>query len=139
MFVFKVRPGRHVNNFGMGGGGRYRTNVWDYAGVSGFRQGRADDLEMHPTVKPVAMVEDAIKDCSRRGDLVLDVFAGSGTTLIAAERSKRRARILEIDPRYCDVIISRFRKSSRGEAYLSPEHTTFDQVAATRRGRGVEA
>jgi hypothetical protein len=86
VFVFKSGSGPHINNFGLGEGGRYRTNVWDYAGANTFRRGRAEDLALHPTVKPVTLVMDAIKDCSRRAGIVLDPFGGSGTTLIAAER-----------------------------------------------------
>ena len=90
VFVFKKGTGPHINNFGLGEHGRCRTNVWDYAGVNSLRAGRLEDLRMHPTVKPVAMVADAIKDCSKRGGIVLDSFAGSGTTVIAAEKTGRR-------------------------------------------------
>jgi DNA modification methylase len=86
VFAFKVGTAAHTNTFGLGDSGRYRTNVWDYAGVNTLRAGRSEDLAMHPTVKPVALVAEAIKDCSRRGEIVLDPFGGSGTTLIAAER-----------------------------------------------------
>lgn len=108
VFVFKKGEAPHINNVKLGSGGRYRTNVWDYAGVNSF-SGR-DDLEMHPTVKPVALVADAIRDCSKRGGLVLDPFGGSGTTLIAAERTKRRARLIELDPHYCDTTVRRWQK-----------------------------
>ena len=89
--------------------GRMRTNVWDYRGVNSFGRDRDELLAAHPTVKPVALVADAIKDCSKRGDLVLDPFGGSGTTLLAAERAKRRAALIEIDPRYVDTIIRRWQ------------------------------
>ena len=92
IFVFKVGTAPHINTFGLGETGRYRTNVWDYAGVNTFRAGRLEELELHPTVKPVDLVSDAIKDCSRRSGIVLDPFGGSGTTLIAAQKSGRRAR-----------------------------------------------
>ncbi|MBX3582909.1 MAG: ParB N-terminal domain-containing protein [Rhizobiaceae bacterium] len=108
IFVFKVGRARHINNFGLGEKGRYRTNVWDYPGVNAFGKGRDDALGMHPTVKNCAMVCDAIKDVSRRGEIVLDGFGGSGTTLIAAQKTGRRARLLELDPLYCDVICRRF-------------------------------
>ena len=85
VYAFKHGDAPHVNNFGLGGKGRYRTNVWKYDGVSGFSLGREEALAAHPTVKPVAMVADAIKDCSHRNDIILDPFGGSGTTLIAAE------------------------------------------------------
>src|SRR5262245_10827707 len=98
IFAFRVGSAPHLNTFGLGDTGRYRTNVWDYPGVNSFRAGRLEDLALHPTVKPVPLVADAIKDCSRRGDLVLDPFGGSGTTLIAAPKSGRRARLIEYDP-----------------------------------------
>jgi DNA modification methylase len=107
VFVFKVGTARHVNTFGLGETGRYRTNVWEYAGVNTFREGRLDDLELHPTVKPVGLVADAIKDCSRRGAIVFDPFGGSGTTMVAAQKSGRLARLIEYDPAYCDVILRR--------------------------------
>ena len=107
VFVFKVGNAGHTNTFGLGDGGRYRTNVWDYPGVN---SGRRDDLAMHPTVKPVALVAEAIKDCSKRGEIVLDPFAGSGTTLMAAQKTGRLARLIECDPLYCDTIIRRFEE-----------------------------
>ncbi len=110
VFVWKVRPGRHINSFCLGDTGRYRTNVWDYPGVNSFGASRDADLAMHPTVKPVALIGDAIRDCSKRGDIVLDVFAGSGSTLIAAEEAGRKARLIEYDPAYCDTIIARWEK-----------------------------
>jgi DNA modification methylase len=108
IFVFKHGTAPHTNTFGLGDTGRYRTNVWDHAGISSIGAGRHEELAMHPTVKPVALVADAIRDCSRRGELVLDCFAGSGTTLIAAEKTGRKARIIEYDPVYCDTIIRRW-------------------------------
>jgi DNA modification methylase len=108
IFVFKHGDAAHINSFGLGEGGRYRTNVWDYPGISSRSAQRDDALSMHPTVKPVALVADALRDCSRRGDIVLDPVAGSGTTLIAAQQTGRIARIIEYDPLYCDTIIRRF-------------------------------
>jgi len=108
VFVYKVGSAPHVNTFGLGEGGRYRTNVWDYAGISSLSATRRDDLAMHPTVKPVALVADAIRDCSARGALVLDGFGGSGSTLIAAETCGRAARLIEYDPHYCDTIVRRW-------------------------------
>lgn len=110
VFVWKVRAGQHVNSFGLGDTGRYRTNVWDYAGVNTFRAGRDEELTLHPTVKPVALVGDAIRDCSTRGDVILDMFGGSGGTLIAADQAGRQARLIEYDPSYCDVIVARWQK-----------------------------
>ena len=108
-FVWKVGTATHTNNFGLGDTGRYRTNFWDYAGISSISATRQAELEMHPTVKTVALVADAIRDCSRRGDIVLDGFGGSGTTLIAAEKTGRTARLIEYDPSYCDTILRRYR------------------------------
>lgn len=108
VFVFKVGTEPHLNTFGLGEGGRYRTNVWDYAGISSMSKTRQEELAMHPTVKPVTLVADAILDVTKRGALVLDPFGGSGTTLIAAEKTGRVARLIEFDPLYCDVIVRRF-------------------------------
>ncbi len=93
VFVWKSGAAAHINNFELGQHGRNRTNVWDYAGISSLRSGRLEELTMHPTVKPVALVADAIKDCSRRGGLVLDPFCGSGTILVAAERTGRKLAV----------------------------------------------
>ena len=112
IFVWQNGKGPHTNNIELGRHGRTRSNVWTYAGVNTFKRARMDELAMHPTVKPVALVSDAIKDCSSRGDLILDPFAGSGTILIAAERTGRRARALEIDPHYVDVAIRRWQNYS---------------------------
>ncbi|NJN35767.1 MAG: site-specific DNA-methyltransferase [Nitrospiraceae bacterium] len=120
VFVWKVRSGKHINSFGLGDTGRYRTNVWDYAGVNSFGASRDADLAMHPTVKPVALIGDAIRDCSRRGNIVLDMFGGSGSTLIAAEESGRKARLIEYDPSYCDVIVARWEKLTGKTAVRQP-------------------
>jgi DNA modification methylase len=108
VFVYRVGMAPHLNMVELGKHGRNRTNVWDYASVSSIRGGLREDLNLHPTVKPVGLVADAIKDVTRHGDLVMDVFLGSGTTLLAAERTGRRFRGLEIDPRYVDVAIERW-------------------------------
>ena len=105
--IFRVGAEAHLNNIELGRHGRSRSNVWHYAGINTFRAGRMDELQSHPTVKPVALVADAMRDCSRRGDIVLDLFAGSGTTLLAAERVGRRAYTLEIEPRFIDVAVTR--------------------------------
>ena len=110
IFVFKNGTAPHINTFELGQTGRYRTNVWEYPGINSFSSDRLSALEMHPTVKPVALVADAIKDCSKRRSIVLDPFGGSGTTLIAAEETGRRARLLELDPIYCDTIIRRWQR-----------------------------
>jgi DNA modification methylase len=108
IFAFKNGPGPHINSFELGQHGRYRTNVWEYRGVNSFKSGRLDELALHPTVKPVAMIADAIKDVSHRGGIVLDLFGGSGSTLIAAHKTGRRARLCELDPVYCDRVLQRW-------------------------------
>src|ERR1700681_548656 len=131
VFVWKSGTTPHLNNFELGQHGRNRTNVWDYAGVNSFRSERMDELQMHPTVKPVALVADAIKDCSKQGDIVLDPFCGSGTILVAAERTGRKARALEIDPAYVDVAIRRWEQLTGKSATLSTGGT-FEQISEQR-------
>ena len=104
--VFKVGHGLHTNTFGLGQTGRYRTNVWDYPGVS-IGSDRAEALAMHPTVKPTALVADATKDVTKRGQPVLNPFAGSGTTPIAGEICGRSTCVIEYDALYCDTIVRR--------------------------------
>jgi DNA modification methylase len=133
VFVFKVGGGPHTNTFELGNSGRYRTNVWDYAGVNTLRRGRMEDLAMHPTVKPVALVADAIRDCSRRSEIVLDPFGGSGTTLIAAEKTGRQARLVEFDPTYCDQTLRRFEQLTGKRARLAATGQNFEDVAEARR------
>jgi DNA modification methylase len=132
VFVFKVGSAAHINTFGLGDTGRYRTNVWDYAGVNTLRADRMEELAMHPTVKPVALVADAIKDCSRRGEIVLDPFAGSGTTMVAADKTGRRARLIEFDPAYCDRIVRRFEQVTGKQARLAATGRSFEEVAEER-------
>lgn len=132
VFVFKSGTAPHINNVELGKHGRYRTNVWSYAGANAFSATRDDDLAMHPTVKPVALVADAILDCSKRKGLVLDAFGGSGTTLVAAERTGRRGAAIEIDPHYCDVIIRRLEKVAGLTARLEATGATFDEIAGER-------
>jgi DNA modification methylase len=110
ILVWKNGRGKHTNNVQLGKHGRNRTNVRTYAGANSFSSDRLTDLAMHPTVKPVALVADAILDCSKRDDLVLDSFGGSGTTLIACERTNRKARLIEIDPLFCDQTVRRWQK-----------------------------
>ncbi|MGE9010663.1 site-specific DNA-methyltransferase [Leptospira interrogans] len=132
VFVYKVGTAPHVNTVELGKNGRYRTNVWDYAGVNTFRSGRDAELEMHPTVKPTALVIDAIKDCSRRGDIVLDAFSGSGTTIMAAHKSRRRARVIELDPLYVDVAIRRWQAYTGQQATMAITGETFAEVEQRR-------
>jgi DNA modification methylase len=108
IFVYRVGTAPHLNMVDLGKHGRNRTNVWDYASVNSMRGSRQEDLTLHPTVKPTGLVADALQDVTRRGDLVLDLFLGSGTTLLAAERTGRRFRGLDIDPAYVDVAIERW-------------------------------
>jgi hypothetical protein len=139
VFVFKVGTAGHVNSFGLGDTGRYRTNVWDYPGISSMGGGRQEALAMHPTVKPTALVADAIRDCSKRGDTVLDCFAGSGATLIAAQSCGREARLIEYDPSYCDTIVRRFERVSGKMGILVATGAVFEDVAAERLGAVAEA
>lgn len=136
IFVYKKGSAAHTNSFGLGDTGRYRTNVWDYAGISSMSATRGNELEMHPTVKPVAMIEDAIKDCSRRRELILDIFGGSGSTLIAAERTGRRARLIEYEPQYCDTIIERWQRLTGEQAILERNGCLFDDLEAANSDYG---
>ena len=130
--IFKHGRGRHVNNVQLGRLGRYRSNVWQYPGASGFSASRAKDLEDHPTVKPVRLVADAIRDATKPGDLVLDPFGGAGTTLLAADQVGRRAALLEIEPRYVDVTLRRYREQTGVEPLLMPCRTPFSTIRQTR-------
>lgn len=134
IFVFKQGTAEHTNSFGLGETGRYRTNVWDYAGISSISGSRSEELAMHPTVKPVALIADAIRDCSRRGEVVLDCFGGSGSTLIAAEKTGRSARLIEYDPLYCDTIIRRWEKLTGKRAALAVTKDCFEDVGEQRLG-----
>ena len=116
VFAFKKGTAPHINSFELGQHGRYRTNVWQYRGVNTLKSGRMDELALHPTVKPVQMIADAIKDCSGCGDIVLDLFGGSGSTLIAAHKTGRRGYLCEYDPVYCDRIIARWENFAKDEA-----------------------
>src|SRR5262249_42527436 len=96
--VFKVGTAAHINNVALRRYGRHRANVWDYVSQNALNGTSKSKLALHPTVKPVAMIADAIRDCSNRGGVILDPFGGAGTTLVAAERTGRRARVIELDP-----------------------------------------
>lgn len=132
VLVFKNGAAAHVNNVELGKRGRNRTNVWRYPGVNTFRRGRLADLEAHPTVKPVAMVADAILDCSRIGDVVLDPFAGSGTILLACERTQRRAAAVELNPAYVDAALRRFEQRTGIIAIHASSGLSFSALAAAR-------
>jgi len=118
IFAFKKGNAPHISSFELGQHGRYRTNVWEYRGVNTLKADRQSELALHPTVKPVAMIADAIKDVSRRNGVVLDLFGGSGSTLIAAHKTGRRARLCELDPVYCDRIIRRWEAYAKDDAEL---------------------
>jgi DNA modification methylase len=145
IFAFKVGDAPHLNSFELGQHGRYRTNVWEYRGVNTMKAGRMAELALHPTVKPVAMIADAIKDVSKRGGIVLDLFGGSGSTLIAAHKTGRRARLCELDPVYCDRILSRWEAFAKDEAVLvaqsvaSSTRTTADDENGVVGGLPVQA
>jgi DNA modification methylase len=124
--VFKSGTGPHINNFKLGAQGRYRTNVLDYPSVNSLDPARRGDLELHPTVKPIALIADLIRDCSRRNGIILDPFGGSGTTVLAAERIGRTARVVELDPLYVDVAIRRWQKITG----LSARHTKTGRAFA---------
>ena len=130
VFVFKHGKDPHRNNIQLGKFGRYRTNVWNYAGANSFSRSTDEGnlLELHPTVKPVALVADAIMDCTARGEIVLDPFLGSGTTVIAAERTGRICYGLEIDPAYVDIIIRRWQAFTGKVAVHAASGRKFDDL-----------
>jgi DNA modification methylase len=140
VFVFKAGPDAHRNNVQLGRYGRNRSNVWAYASGPGF--GRPGDegrlAALHPTVKPVAMVADAILDSTRRGDIVLDPFLGSGATVMASERTGRRCYGLELDPLYCDVIVRRWQAYTGSRARHASTGASFDEIAASRATAAAE-
>lgn len=137
IFVFKQGTAAHTNTFGLGETGRHRSNVWDYAGISSISPTRSEELARHPTSKPVTLVADAIRDCSRRGQIVLDGFGGAGSTLIAAEKTGRRARLIEYDELYTDTIVTRWEKLTGKRAVHAETGLTFEETAE-RRGNVAE-
>lgn len=128
VFVFKNGTAAHINNIELGKHGRYRTNVWDYPGVNSFKTSKSDTLALHPTVKPINLVADAILDCSKPHGLILDPFGGSGTTLLAAEKTDRNAALIEIDPHYCDVTLRRFQERTG----IEPIHLQTQEAFSAR-------
>lgn len=134
VFVFKSGTAPHTNNVELGRNGRHRTNVWTYPGASNFGRGTDEGnlLALHPTPKPVQLVADAILDCSRRREIILDPFLGSGSTLVAAERTGRRCFGLELDPLYVDTIIRRWERHTGDQARLEGDGRTFAHVVAER-------
>ena len=131
VYVFKKGSAPHINNFELGQHGRYRTNVWTYPGAATFKGQKL--LALHPTVKPVGMIADAIRDCSHRQGLILDPFAGSGTILLAAERTGRYARAIELDPGYVDVAINRWQRVTGNRAVLAATGQSWDEVRELRQ------
>jgi DNA modification methylase len=132
VFVFKNGEAPHINNVQLGKYGRNRSNAWHYPGINNFGRGTEEGnlLAMHPTVKPVALVADAILDCSNRGDIVLDAFLGSGSTLIACERTGRRCYGIEIDPLYVDTAIRRWQKYTGAFAIRASDGRAFNECVA---------
>jgi hypothetical protein len=139
VFVYKKGTASHLNTFELGQHGRTRSNVWTYPGANSFRAGRMDELKMHPTVKPVALIADAMRDCSQRGSIILDAFAGSGTTIMAAEQIGRRAFCMEIDPLYVDAAVRRWQHATGKDAILESNGQTFDDLRAQTRPDVVAA
>jgi DNA modification methylase len=132
VFVFKKGTAPHINNIKLGRFGRNRTNVWNYPGQNAFNGSAKSKLSLHPTAKPVALVADAIRDCSHRNGIVLDPFAGVGSTVIAAEKTGRKARLIEFDPRYVDAIVKRWETLTGGRAV---KVEAGDLKAEAERGR----
>jgi len=135
ILVYKKGSAPHINNVQLGKHGRNRSNVWAYAGLSAFGANREADLSAHPTVKPLAMVADAILDVTRRGDLVLDAFTGSGTTLLAAQKTGRAGCGIELDPHYVDQALTRLQETFGLTARHMETNQTFKEVAAHRRAK----
>jgi DNA modification methylase len=133
--LFKLGDAAHTNAVELGKYGRNRSNVWTYPGANTFRKGRMADLAAHPTVKPVAMVADAIRDCTLPGEIVLDTFLGSGTTLLAAEKVGRRCMGIEIEPKFVDVAIRRWQDFTGLDAICAVTGRTFDEIAADLSGK----
>lgn len=125
------KPGNHKNNVQLGKLGRDRSNVWHVPGAGTRGSDASEMLAHHPTPKPVQMLADAILDVTDRHDIVLDPFGGSGSTLIACERTERRARLIELDPLYCDLIIRRWQDETSQPA-LHVDGDSFEAVAARR-------
>jgi DNA modification methylase len=126
VFVFRHGRQAHRNNVQLGRFGRNRTNVWNYPGANSFKNGRKSDLDLHPTVKPIAMVADAILDSTNLDDVVLDPFLGSGTTLLAAQRTSRRCYGVELDPLYVDTAIMRWGRLTQQQARLTSGQSFAD-------------
>jgi DNA modification methylase len=134
IFVFKMGVAPHINNIELGRFGRNRTNVWDYPGQNVFNGTAKSKLSLHPTVKPVALVADAIRDCSYRNGVILDPFGGVGATVIAAEKTGRRARVIELDPRYVDATVKRWETLTDGRAVKADAEASISESGLQTRG-----
>lgn len=130
--LYKKGTISHVNNIELGKNGRWRSNVWTYPGATSLKSDSRNGLEFHPTVKPVAMLEDALLDITSRGDVVLDPLIGSGSTMVAAERSGRVCYGIELDPRYVDLTIRRFKEQFGIESIHEATGHAFDALPSTR-------
>jgi DNA modification methylase len=137
--VLRVPGAPHRNNVELGRNGRHRTNLWSQAGANVFGPMRDEALAMHPTVKPVGLIMDAIKDCTQRADIILDSFGGSGSTLIAAQKVGRTARIIEIDPVYVETILNRYQRVFGVEAVHEETGLSFTEVVTQRASAGTES
>jgi DNA modification methylase len=131
--LFKKGNSSHINNVALGKHGRWRSNVWTYPGASSLGSDARRGLQDHPTVKPVAMLEDAMLDLTNRGDVVLDPFLGSGSALIAAEKVARKCRGIELDPLYVDVILCRYSAFSGKPVTLRSTGESFSELAERRQ------
>jgi DNA modification methylase len=131
-YIFKHGKAPHTNNVELGKHGRNRTNVWQHRGLSSFGKGRDAALKAHPTVKPVNLLAEAIKDCTARGEIVLDPFLGSGSTILAAEKTGRIGYGIELEPKYVDVAIKRWQDMTGKEAVLEATGQRFSEVARDR-------
>lgn len=138
VWIAKHGKAPHINNVQLGKFRRYRTNVWRYPGVNSFGSGRMEQIEAHPTPKPVALVADAIRDVTNRGQIVLDGFMGSCTTVLAAERTGRIAYGIDIDPGYADVTVTRWQRMTKASAVLDATGETFPEVETRRAAERKE-
>lgn len=145
VLVFKVGKAAHINNIALGRHGRHRTNVWDYVSRDALNDNGKNKFALHPTVRPVAMIADAIRDCSNRGGLILDPFGGAGTTLVAAERTGRRARVIETSPALVDLSVERWQRLTGGIAVRGASGEPFARsntgmpAATGKGGRDAQA
>jgi hypothetical protein len=137
--VFKKGKKAHINNVELGRHGRYRTNVWDFAGISSLGADRAETLALHPTVKPVVLVAEAIKDCSKRKGVILDPFLGSGTTLMAAERTGRYGYGMELDPHYVDTAVHRWQAYTGETAIHAESGLSFAEIEEERSKKDLRS